>query len=80
MIKQLKLSPEGMVKDLSKSKFPGQMYFDANNIRIVATDQQSTFSVTNEHGNSQLFIVPTPVIDLANRRINYTGIDRKSVV
>ena len=75
MIKQLKLSPEGMVKDLSKSKFPGQMYFDANNIRIVATDQQSTFSVTNEHGNSQLFIVPTPVIDLVNRRINYTGMD-----
>jgi hypothetical protein len=75
MMKQLKLSPEGMVKDLSKSKFPGQMYFDAKNIRIVATDQQSTFSVTNEHGNSKLFSIPIPVIDLANRRINYTGMD-----
>lgn len=75
MMKQLKLSTEGMVKDLSKSKFPGQMYFDAKNIRIIATDQQSTFSLTNEHGNSQLFTVPIPVIDLANRRINYTGID-----
>jgi len=75
MMKQLKLSPEGMVKDLSKSKFPGQMYFDAKNIRIIATDQQSTFSVTNEHGNSLLFTIPIPAIDLANRRINYTGID-----
>ena len=74
-MKQLKLSPEGMVKDLSKSKFPSQMYFDAKNIRIIATDQQSTFSITNEHGNSQLFTVPIPVIDLVNRRINYTGMD-----
>jgi hypothetical protein len=75
MMKQLKLTPEGMSKDLSKSKFPGQMYFDAKNIRIIATDQQSTFSVTNEHGNTQLFTVPIPSMDLVNKRITYTGID-----
>jgi hypothetical protein len=75
MMKKLKLTPEGMVKDLSKSKFPSQMYFDAQNIRIVATDQQSTFSVTNEHGNTKLFSVPIPVIDLANKKITYSGMD-----
>lgn len=74
-MKQLELTTEGMVKDLSKSKFPGQMYFDAKNIRIMATDQQSTFSVTNEHGNTKLFSIPIPSINLVERRIEYTGLD-----
>lgn len=75
MINKMRLSTERMVKDISKSKFPGQMYFDAKNIRIIATDQQSTYSVTNEHGNEKEFIVPTPSIDLNNKRISYFGID-----
>ena len=75
MIKKLRLSTEGMVRDITKSKFPGQMYFDAKNIRIIATDQQSTYSVTNEHGNEKEFIIPTPSIDLINKRILYSGID-----
>jgi hypothetical protein len=71
MIKQMKLSSEGMMKDLAKNKFPGQMYYDARNIRIIATDQQSTFAITNEHGNTLSLTIPTPVIDLENRRISY---------
>tara|TARA_R110000772_G_scaffold62137_2_gene139643 strand:+ start:4975 stop:9045 length:4071 start_codon:yes stop_codon:yes gene_type:complete len=71
MIKQQLLGYKGMSKDLAKNK-QSDKYFDAKNIRILATDQQSSFSVTNEHGNSQIFTIPIPVFNITDTQIDYT--------
>ena len=60
----------GMSKDLSSDK-QGDKYFNARNIRILATDQKSTFSVTNEAGNELVFSIPSPSINTNLRRIEY---------
>ena len=46
MIKKQELGYNGMSKDLARDK-QSNKYFDAKNIRILATDQQSSFAVTN---------------------------------
>lgn len=56
--KQVRQSYGGMVKDLTKSKFPNKYYHDAKNIKITATNSQSTYSVTNEKGNSFILSIP----------------------
>lgn len=73
----------GMNQDISKSKYNeayvnGQktsngFYFEGRNIRIVATDSQTTGSVTNEKGNKLLLSIPSPVIDYTNKIITWTG-------
>jgi len=73
----------GMNQDISKSKYNeayvnGQktsngFYFEGRNIRIVATDSQTTGSVTNEKGNQLLLSIPSPVIDYTNKIISWTG-------
>tara|TARA_R100000541_G_scaffold50758_1_gene58069 strand:+ start:12913 stop:16947 length:4035 start_codon:yes stop_codon:yes gene_type:complete len=60
----------GMSKDLSSDK-QGDKYFDAKNIRILATDQKSTFSITNEAGNEFIFSIPSPTIDTNSTSIRY---------
>lgn len=65
---------KGMLRDLAKGK-QSDRYFDAQNVRIAATDQQSTFAVTNEHGNEVIFTIPIPVFNTANTSIDYTVID-----
>ena len=77
MIKQHVSSPTGMSKDLSSDK-QGKKYFDAKNIRILATDQKSTFAVTNEVGNKLVFTIPTPSLNSLNTSIDYTvnGLDK----
>jgi len=64
--KQVKHSYGGMIQDLSKSQPQQNFYFEGRNIRINATDSQSTNSVTNEKGNSLILIIPTPVINNSN--------------
>jgi hypothetical protein len=64
--KQVKHSYGGMIQDLSKSQLQQNFYFEGRNIRINATDSQSTNSVTNEKGNSLILIIPTPVINNSN--------------
>lgn len=71
MIKQQLLGYRGMSKDLAKNK-QSDKYFDAKNIRILATDQQSSFSVTNEHGNHHVFTIPIPVFNITDTQIDYT--------
>ena len=70
MIKQHTIGYEGMLKDLSKDK-QSSKYFDAKNIRILATDQQSSLALTNEAGNELIFPIPTPVVNLDNTSIDY---------
>ena len=71
MIKKHKASYRGMSKDLA-SDLQSDKYFDAKNIRILATDQKSSFAVTNESGNDLVFSIPTPIFDFDNARITYT--------
>lgn len=72
MNKQVKYTfNKGMNQDLSKSKHPGDTYFDASAIRIINTDEQSLFSVINEKGNKLSLTLPSPMIDSTNNRINY---------
>lgn len=61
---------KGMSKDLSSDK-QGDKYFDAKNIRILATDQKSTFSLTNETGTELIFSIPSPTINTDSTSIQY---------
>ena len=71
MIKKHTSEYKGMSKDSSRDK-QARGYFDAKNIRILATDQKSSFSMTNEAGNEIVFEIPKPSINLNNTRIEYT--------
>lgn len=71
MNKAIKQSYKGMAQDITKSKFPNEFYFEGKNIRIIATDSQSTGSVTNEKGNSLIFEIPNPIIDYNAKIITY---------
>jgi len=71
MIKGVKHSYKGMQQDTSKSKFPNNMYYEGRNIRIVATDSQSTGSITNEKGNTFILQIPNPVINRNSKIISY---------
>lgn len=64
-------SYQGMNKDINKSNYPNTFYFEGKNIRIVATDTQSTGAVTNEKGNSLILQVPIPEISPENTWIEY---------
>ena len=58
MEKELKNTYQRLNQDLSKSKYPPEVYFDAQNIRIVAHDRQSLGSVHNIKGNVQRTSIP----------------------
>ena len=74
MIKKQELGYNGMSKDLARDK-QSNKYFDAKNIRILATDQQSSFAVTNEAGNELIVSIPSPVVNTDSTSIDYTGVD-----
>jgi len=79
MIKKHEATYKGMSKDLA-SDLQNDKYFDAKNIRILATDQKSSFAVTNEAGNELVFSVPTPVFNFEDTRIEYVvGTTTKSL-
>lgn len=71
MNKSVKHSYNGMVKDLTKSQYPPNFYFEGRNIRINATDSQSTNSVINEKGNSLILTIPVPNINYIDKIITY---------
>ena len=71
MIKKHTTGYKGMSKDLARDK-QSDKYFDAKNIRILATDQKSSFAVTNEAGNELVFEIPTPSINSTDTQIEYT--------
>lgn len=73
MNKNVIMTYNGMNQDISQSKFSNQFYFEGKNIRILATDSQSTNSVTNEKGNSLILTIPQINIDFINKRITYNS-------
>lgn len=70
MIKKHTAHYKGMSKDLA-SDLQSEHYFDAKNIRILATDQKSSFAVTNEAGNELVFEIPAPVVNSIDTNIEY---------
>ena len=64
--RKIKHSFGGMIKDISSSQPQQNYYFDGKNIRINATDSQSTNSITNEKGNSLIITIPTLTINKSN--------------
>lgn len=70
MISKKQSQYTGMSKDLSSDK-QGDKYFDAQNIRILATDQKSSFAVTNESGNELIFSIPTPIVNEDSTSVDY---------
>ena len=71
MNKSITHSFDGMMMDTTQSKFSNKFYFEGRNIRILATNSQSTGSITNEKGNSFILTIPRPVIDYLNKIITY---------
>lgn len=77
MNKQIKHTYGGMTKDISKSRFPNTSYFDAKNFRITATDNQSTYALTNEKGTVVQITFPDYIVNsnnilISNQTIPYT--------
>lgn len=80
MIKQNIQKFNGMSQDVTLSKTGGSKYWSARNIRISATDQPSTFSITNEHGNESVLDIPIPVLNTDTTSFDYTvGVITKSL-
>ncbi len=71
MIRKHEAHYKGMSKDTS-SDLQTDFYFDAKNIRILATDQKSSFAVTNEAGNELIFSIPSPSLNTDETVIEYT--------
>lgn len=64
-------TPSGANQDISKSKHSNEFYFDAQHIKILSTDGQTTGNVTNEKGNVLKVDFPNITIDIANKNIKY---------
>ena len=58
MLKKTKLTYRGINQDITKSKRHPDFYFDAENIRIQATENGTTGSVTNDKGNVLVYTLP----------------------
>lgn len=63
----------GTNQDLSRSKHLPQYYFDAQHIKLLSTDSQSTGSVANEKGNEEVIFIPNITINRSNKTINYNN-------
>lgn len=71
MNKKFKYSNLGMNQDISNSKFSNQYAFENKNIRIIATDSQSTASIINDKGNEFILSLPSINIDYDLKIISY---------
>ena len=61
----------GINQDTTKSKHRPEYYFEGQHIKILATDSQSTGSITNEVGNSNVVSLPIVIINEALSQIEY---------
>ena len=75
MIKKHPLGYTGMSQDMSKSKTDNSKYFSASNIRLLATDSQTSYALVNEKGNKHTFTIPSVTIIPSKTRFEYTNVD-----
>ncbi len=73
MNKQSKFTYSGLNQDISKSKHPLQFYYDAKNIRIVNTNDQSSESISNDKGTLFILEIPNVTINSDNNSIDYNN-------
>jgi len=59
MLKKAQLTYRGLNQDISNSKRDPGFYYDAGNIRILATDNNTTGSISNDKGTTLLFDIAT---------------------
>ena len=71
MVKTVSYSYKGMNQDVTKSKHSPEFYYSADNIRIINTDSQSSFSVANERGNELRIELPEVEIFRRSNKIVY---------
>lgn len=69
--KKVKCSFRGSTKDITKSKHPFEYYFEGQHLKLLATSNQSTASVTNEKGNSLVVTIPSITINTSTNVITY---------
>lgn len=62
---------KGMNRDISKYKHPNDFYYEGDAIRIINTDSQSLYSVSNEKGNKFIIEIPNISINSLNNEIVY---------
>jgi len=78
--RKIKHSYNGMQQDTTSSQFSNQFYYYGKNIRINATDSQSTNSITNEKGNSLIISIPNPIIDNSNMNLKKILYNNKELI
>lgn len=71
MIKNTTYTYQGANQDISRSKHRPEFYFEAQHIRILASDGQTTGSVVNEKGNTLVATIPSVVINTTTNKITY---------
>lgn len=73
MNKQVKYTYLGANQDITQSKHQNTFYYDAEHIRIMASDRQTAGSVTNEKGTGLVITVPEITINQAASTITYNN-------
>lgn len=63
----------GANQDVTQSKHQNIFYYDAEHIRIISSDKQTTGSVENEKGHTLIITIPNISIDTANSAIYYSN-------
>lgn len=71
MNKSIAYTYGGANQDITKSKHTNQYYFEAQHVKIVATSDQSTGSLTNEKGTEAVITLPNITINRTFNTISY---------
>ena len=71
--KEIRFQYRGMNQDSTKSKHPREFYYSGNNLRILATEDNTTGSITNEKGNATILTIPTVRINKVSNTISWDG-------
>jgi len=78
--RKIKHSYNGMQQDITSSQFQPNFYFEGRNIRINATDSQSTANITNEKGNSLILTIPISIINNSNPDLKKISYNNKELI
>lgn len=73
--KEVKYTFQGVNQDTTKSKHSFKYYYEAEHIRLLSTDSQSTGSMINEKGNEIVITIPNVSIDVINRKVTWEALD-----
>ena len=71
--KEISFQYTGMNQDTNKSRHPRDFYYSGNNLRVLATDENTTGAVINEKGNTLFLSIPTVTIDTTENTISWDG-------